>query len=107
MRERGSITVARTDRWRKPMHAMVVTVTINDREGAVSHVRDNVVPAVSQLPGFVAGYWIALGPEKGGRSIVVFESEETARSTADQLQPPPGGELTIESIDVGEVVVHA
>ena len=89
------------------MHAVVVRVTVNDPEGATSHLRENVVPSVSQSPGFVAGYWVALGPEKGGRSMVVFESEDAARNFADQLQPPPGDAVRIESIDVGEVVAHA
>ena len=39
------------------MHAVVVTVTISDHETAESHLREQVVPGVSQAPGFVAGYW--------------------------------------------------
>ena len=89
------------------MHAVVVTVTIKDREGAMSHLHERVVPSVSQSPGFVAGYWVALGPEKGGKSILVFESEDAARSAADQVQPSPDDPVTIESVDVGEVVAHA
>lgn len=89
------------------MHAVVVAVKINDREAATSNLRERIVPQVSQAPGFVAGYWVALGPEKGGRSIVVFESEEAARAVADQIQSMPGDEVTFESVDVGEVVANA
>ncbi len=39
------------------MHAIVVRVTINDLEAAESTLREQVVPAASQAPGFVAGYW--------------------------------------------------
>ena len=39
------------------MHAVVVRVTVNDREAATQGLREDVVPAVSQAPGFVAGYW--------------------------------------------------
>ena len=89
------------------MHAVVVSVKINDREAATVNLRENIVPRVSQTPGFVAGYWIGLGPEKGGRSIIVFESEEAARAFADELPSLPGDEVTFESVDVGEVVAHA
>jgi hypothetical protein len=39
------------------MHAVVVKVTVNDREAAEKRLRESVVPRVSQLPGVVAGYW--------------------------------------------------
>ena len=89
------------------MHAVVVAVTVHDQEGAMNHLRETVVPTVSQSPGFVAGYWVALGSEKGGRSVLVFESEDAARSAADQVQPAPEGGVTIDDVDVGEVVAHA
>jgi hypothetical protein len=89
------------------MHAVVVTVKVNDREAATNNLRENVVPRVSQTPGFVAGYWVALGPEKGGRSIIVFESEEAAAGVKDQITSFAGDEVTFESVDVGEVVAHA
>jgi hypothetical protein len=38
-------------------------------------------------------------------SIVVFESEQAARSAAERLQPPP--QVTVENIEVREVVAHA
>ena len=88
------------------MHAVVVSVKVNDREAATANLRENVVPRVSQTPGFVAGYWVGLG-EKGGRAVIVFESEEAARGLADQIQSLPGDEVTFESVDVGEVIAHA
>ena len=88
------------------MHAIVVEVTVNDIETARRTLEAEVVPRARQAPGFVAGYWLA--PEGGrGMSVVVFESEDAARGMAGQIQSPPGGEVTIESIDVREVVAHA
>ena len=58
------------------MHAVVVRVTINDREAAESTLREQVVPQVSQAPGFVAGYWTR--KDNAGLSMVIFESEEAA-----------------------------
>ncbi|MDX6697194.1 MAG: hypothetical protein QOE65_591 [Solirubrobacteraceae bacterium] len=91
------------------MHAVVVQVQVNDRDAATSNLRENVVPGVSQAPGFVAGYWVGLGPEKGGRAVIVFESEEQAQAMAERIPQETGDDnfVTFESIDVGEVVANA
>lgn len=89
------------------MHAVVVNVTVNDGQAATAYLRDEVVPRVSQAPGFVAGYWVRLESGDGGRAIIVFDSEEAARGVVSQIQPAPGGATTIDSADVGEVVAHA
>ena len=88
------------------MHAVITKVTINEGEGATKYVREEVVPRVSQAPGFVAGYWVRLEGNQG-TAVIVFESEDAARAAGDQIQPPPGGEATIDSVTVGEVVAHA
>jgi hypothetical protein len=89
------------------MHAVVVTVSISEGAGeeAAQHLRENIVPAVSQSPGFVAGYWVRLEGGNQGRSVVVFESEDGARAAKDNLQPAPG--VTFDSVDIGEVVANA
>lgn len=87
------------------MHAVVVNVTINDPERAAAALRDQVVPAVSGAPGFQAGYWVGLEGNKG-TSIVVFDSEESARGAAGQAQSP-GDFVTFDSVEVGEVVASA
>ena len=52
------------------MHAVVVRVTINDQDAADSHLREQVVPGVSQAPGFVAGYWTR--KDDTGLAMVLF-----------------------------------
>ena len=87
------------------MHAVVVKVTINDREAAEKRLREEVVPRVLQLPGVVGGYWTRSdGPD--GLSMVVFESEETARAAADQVPQMISEALTLESVEVREVVAN-
>jgi hypothetical protein len=88
------------------MHAVVVNVTVHDREAATAQLDNVVVPGVSQAPGFVAGYWVALAGGKG-TSVVAFDSEDAARTASEQLQAPPGGFVTFDSVEVGEVVGHA
>jgi hypothetical protein len=87
------------------MHAVVVNVSVRDREAATRALTEQVVPRVSQARGFVAGYWVAL-PNGRGTSVVVFDSQDSARTMAEQLQPP-GDFVTFDSVEVGEVVANA
>jgi hypothetical protein len=87
------------------MHATVVRVTISDPAAAEGKLREEVVPAVSQTPGFVAGYWTREGDE--GLSMVVYDSEAGARAAADRVpQMLPHG-VALESVEVRTVVASA
>jgi hypothetical protein len=86
------------------MHAVLVAVKVEDLEAAQAHLRDELVPWVAQTLGFVGGYWLAPEGDRGN-SIRGVESEEAARSGAERLEPPP--QVTVESIEVREVVAHA
>ena len=91
------------------MYAVVVNVTIHDFEPARQGLLEQVVPAVSQAPGFVAGYWTRSEDNKG-LGMVVFESEEAARAAAERIQSegsPDPDAVTIESVEVREVVASA
>jgi hypothetical protein len=88
------------------MYALVIRVSIPDREKAEAFLKDQVVPRVSQAPGFVAGYWAHPG-EGRGASMIVFESEDAAKAVAEQIQQAPPELVTFDSIEVAEVVAHA
>jgi hypothetical protein len=79
------------------MHAVIVDVSISDMQ-AQQELRERVVPMVSQVPGFVSGFWMEAGEGKG-HSVVIFESEQV-RSNAPSA-------VTIESVDVRGVVARA
>ena len=64
------------------MHAVIVSVTINDGEEATNYLRSEVVPRVKQAPRFVAGYWVRIEGGGEGRGTIVFESEDAARAAA-------------------------
>jgi hypothetical protein len=88
------------------MHAVVVRVSLSDDDSAsLEELRSEVVPRVSQAPGFVTGYWVRLEGEKQGSSVIVFDSEDNARNASERFQPPAG--VTLESMEVGEVVANA
>ena len=87
------------------MYAVVVNVTVNERDAATRALNAQVVPRVSEARGFVGGYWVAL-PNGKGTSVAVFDSQDAARTVAEELQPP-GDFVTFDSVEVGEVVASA
>jgi hypothetical protein len=89
------------------MHAVVVRVSISDVERAQAQLREQVVPQVSAAPGFVAGYWTRSDGGQDGLSMIVFESEEAARAVAGRIPGQVPDTVTLESVDVREVVEHA
>jgi hypothetical protein len=88
------------------MHAVVTRVTVNDREAAGSHLREDVVPGVAQAPGFVAGYWTGAG-DGTGLSMVIFESEEAATNMSERVPSIVPDAVTLENVEVREVVANA
>ena len=88
------------------MHAVVTRVTVNDREAATSRLREQIVPGVSQAPGFVAGYWTR-GDDGTGVAMVIFESEEAAKGMSERVPSMLTDAVTLENIEVREVVASA
>ena len=89
------------------MHAAVVKVTIDDLEPASEFLTNEVVPRVSSAPGFVAGYWTRSEAGDNGLSMIIFESEEAAQTAREQLQQVEPHGITIDSVEVREVVANA
>lgn len=91
------------------MHAVVTKVSVQDGPSATEFLRETIVPRVSQAPGFVAGYWVRLEGGDEGNSVIVFETEDAARSAADQIRENtssnPG--VKLNDVTVGEVVANA
>jgi hypothetical protein len=87
------------------MHGVVVRVTIKDLDPAEQALREQVVPRVSQAPGFVTGYW--LRKDNNGLSFVIFESEETARAASEMIESPNPDAVTVDEVEVREVVANA
>jgi heme-degrading monooxygenase HmoA len=91
------------------MHAVVTRVSVQEGPEATQFLREQIVPAIKQAPGFVAGYWVRLEGGDEGNSIVVFESEDAARQAAEQVRGNVGQNqgVTLNSVTVGEVVANA
>lgn len=91
------------------MHAVVVRVNIKDQEGAEKMLREEVVPRVTQAPGFQAGYWTRALDGSNGLSVIVFESEEAAQGAKQALEGrlPSEEAVDFQGAEVREVVASA
>jgi hypothetical protein len=89
------------------MHAVVVRVTLNDAGEARKLLEGQVVPRVSGLPGFQAGYWTWDDGQSDGVSMVVFDSEEEAAGAAQMVPSMVSDAVILESVEVREVVASA
>ena len=89
------------------MHAVIVSVTIQEGEQATTQLRNEIVPRVKQAPGFVAGYWVRVEGGDKGKSTIVFDSEDAARAAKEQIAQGVAATVTLDSIEVGEVVASA
>jgi hypothetical protein len=91
------------------MHAVVVRVKIGDFDASRQGLREQVVPRAKQAPGFVTGHWTISDDRSNGLSMIVFDSEDHARAAAENITAAPvvPETVTIESVEVREVVEHA
>ena len=87
------------------MHAVEIPVKFNDVAAAKAEL-PGLVAQVSGMPGFVAGYWVGYEGDHG-TAIILFESEEGARTLANIATSTPSESVTTETVEVGEVWAHA
>jgi heme-degrading monooxygenase HmoA len=94
------------------MHARVTTLEVPpDRmDDATRHVREQVVPRLSQMEGFKG--FVALGSRQSGKlqGVAFWESEEALRATDEAVVPIREGAAeaaggTVASVEEFEVVV--
>ena len=91
------------------MHAVVARTTIHDAEQAHRFLKEEGVQLVSQAPGFVSAHWVRFADTGAGTAMFAFETREAAHWMADALRsnPPPTDLVTLNSIEVGEVIERA
>jgi hypothetical protein len=87
------------------MHAVIVNVTINDAEAAERDLQEQLLPRVSQIPGFVAGYWTV--KDDSGLTMIVFESEAAANGMRELVSSTVPDAMTLQDAEVRQVVAHA
>ena len=91
------------------MHAVVTRVTVNDEDAGRKMLAEEVVPRASAAPGFVAGYWTRSSSDNKGISMVMFDTEDQANAAAAMIQqgPPNPDAVTLEGVEVREVIESA
>jgi hypothetical protein len=94
------------------MHAVLVEVDTSaqpDPAVGLKHLREQVVPGVSQAPGFQAGYWLRPLGDAKGTSLVLFDTAENAEAASQGVgvgsSPMPG--VTVLRSEVREVAASA
>jgi hypothetical protein len=94
------------------MHAVLIEVDTSgqpDSAVGLQNLREQIVPRVSQSPGFQAGYWLRPLDDAKGTSLVLFDSEENAEAASQALgvgsSPAPG--VTVVRKEVREVAASA
>jgi hypothetical protein len=87
------------------VYAVVTTLTFNDRSAAEVELSE-IVKRVSGMPGFIGGYWVALGADRG-TAIIAFDSQAAAQALATFAEDAPYASVTPETIQVGEVLARA
>jgi hypothetical protein len=89
------------------MHAVVVRVSIQNFETARKGLKENVIPAVTQAPGFVAGYWTRSEDGSNGIGMILFDSQSSADAASGPIRAGATDGVTVDDVEVREVVEHA
>jgi len=94
------------------MYAVLLEVDTGgqpDRDAGLEHLRERIVPGVSNAPGFQAGYWLRPLDDAKGTSMVMFDTKEHAESASRDLgvgsEAAPN--VTVTRMEVREVAASA
>lgn len=91
------------------MHAVLTEVDVGgfEREAGINALKEGIVPAVKQIPGFTSGVWLTGNENDQGLSLMLFDSEEKARAAAGRFAVGTNSEtgVTITRCEVREVAV--
>jgi hypothetical protein len=69
------------------MYAVLIEVDVAgvDREAGLRVLREQVVPAITQLPGFQSGTWLSGNQDGRGLSLTLWDNEENAQAMAERF----------------------
>ncbi len=85
-----------------------VTFEGRSREETERMLNEQVIPAVSKLPGFQSGVWLRSKDGSTGMGIVVFDTEENLKSMRDWMSASrPAEAPPITSSEIFEVTGQA
>ena len=93
------------------MYAALIEVDVNgiDQEAGLSALRDQIVPAITSLPGFQRGTWLTGNDEGRGLSLTVWDTEPNAQTMAERfgIGSNPAMSASIVRCEIREVAATA
>ena len=91
------------------MYAVFTVVEIDktksDMAAAIQSLKDDIIPQLKQAPGFVRGTWF--GNDATGHSVVLFDTQEQASQTTQEVDSTPAEGVRVVSSDVYELHAQA
>ena len=93
------------------MHGVVIDVKVdpNREQEARDMLNNMVVPRAKTHQGIIDGYWLRDIDGDILRTVELYDSEANATITAERIRsqgPPPGGPVTLVSVNTYEVIAH-
>ncbi len=90
------------------MYAVVGKVSLDSgrMDEVIGSLESMVLPTVTSQEGHVASYFTRSGDGTNGLSMSVFETKEQAEASAATMISPPEAPVTIEDVEVREVIGH-
>jgi hypothetical protein len=94
-----------------PMFAVLIEVDVAgvDPDAGLRTLRQQIVPAIRQLPGFQSGTWLPGNGQDKGLSLTLWETEANAEVMADRfgIGSNPAMSAMVSRCEVREVAAIA
>jgi hypothetical protein len=93
------------------MYAALIEVDVTgvDPDEGLKTLRDQIVPAITQLPGFRSGTWLSGNEDGKGLSLTVWDTAEDAARMAERfgIGAKPAISASVVRCEVREVAATA
>ena len=100
-----------TDPGRSAMYAVLIEVDVLrvDREAGLRALREQIVPAITSMPGFKSGTWLTGNDDGKGLSLTLWDSSDHAQAMAERfgIGSSPAMDATTARCEVREVAATA
>jgi hypothetical protein len=93
------------------MRAVLIEVNVEgvDAQAGLDGLRNQLVPAIKALPGFLSGTWLTGNEHGRGLSLTIWKTDEHAQAFADRFGPgaSPQAGAAVERCELREVAATA
>lgn len=93
------------------MYAALIEVDVSgiDEDAGLSALREQLVPAITSLPGFHTGTWLTGNDDGRGLSLTVWDTEPDAQTMAERfgIGSNPAMSASVVRCEIREVAATA